>query len=401
MKEELPVGWEWKRLGEVCDKPQYGYTTSASKNKSGPLFVRTTDITNGTIDWNAVPYCDVPPQDNEKYLLQDGDILISRAGSVGASIVVKNPTNAVFASYLIRFKPNDSIISDYLGYFLKSQYFSMQLESSSSGTTLKGINATNLAKIEVPLPPLDVQQKIVSILEKAEETKRLRAQADELTQQLLENVFLEMFGDPRTNPHRWEFRKIKTISEKFSDGPFGSNLKSEHYKSNGIRVIRLQNIGVSNFIDDDKAFISEEHFSTLKRHTCFPRDVIIGTMGSPNLRACMLPDSIPIALNKADCIQCRPHENIAVGEYICHLLNLPSTLQMASNMIHGQTRSRISMGNLSMLEIPIPPLELQRKYAAIVQKLNITQQYQQQSSQELDFLFNALMQKAFTGELMS
>jgi type I restriction enzyme S subunit len=124
-------------------------------------------------------------------------------------------------------------------------------------------------------------------------------------------------------------------------------------------------------------------------------------MGSPNLRACILPNSIKIALNKADCIQCRPCKNIAISEYICHLLNLPYTLQMASNMIHGQTRSRISMGNLSVLEIPIPPLELQQRFAEIVNQLSKTEQYQQQSSQELDNLFNTLMQKAFNGELVS
>jgi type I restriction enzyme S subunit len=210
---------------------------------------------------------------------------------------------------------------------------------------------------------------------------------------------MEMFGDPMRNPKGWEIKKIKDVSEKFSDGPFGSNLKTEHYENIGVRVIRLQNIGIANFLDDNKAYISENHFSTLQKHTCLPGDVLIGTMGYPNLRACIIPKSIELAVNKADCIQCRPNKNLATSEYICQLLNLPSTLDMASNMIHGETRSRISMGQLSTLRIPLPPLSLQQKFARIVEKVESMRQSQNQSKQQIDNLFSTLMQKAFRGEL--
>src|SRR5215475_12026903 len=86
---------------------------------------------------------------------------------------------------------------------------------------------------------------------------------------------------------------------------FGSNLKTSHYRERGVRVIRLQNIGVGKFLDEDKAYISEEHFAALPRHHCFSGDVLIGTLGDPNLRACLQPKRIKRALNKADCILLR------------------------------------------------------------------------------------------------
>ena len=112
---DLPNGWTSAKLGDLCDPSQYGHTAKAGK--SGNIhFLRTTDITSGPIDWNSVPFCDVDQGTLEKYLLRDGDVVISRAGSVGFSCMIRQQKPSVFASYLIRFRPN--INADYFKYFL-------------------------------------------------------------------------------------------------------------------------------------------------------------------------------------------------------------------------------------------------------------------------------------------
>jgi type I restriction enzyme S subunit len=110
-----------------------------------------------------------------------------------------------------------------------------------------------------------------------------------------------MFGDPVANPKGWDLEVLRDIAVKFSDGPFGSNLKSSHYEPEGIRVIRLQNIGLGILLDEDKAFITEAHFEMIAKHRCLPGDVLVGTLGDPNLSDCILPEVIPTTLNKADC----------------------------------------------------------------------------------------------------
>jgi type I restriction enzyme, S subunit len=229
----------------------------------------------------------------------------------------------------------------------------------------------------------------------------MRAQADELARRLIQSVFLEMFGDPVKNPKGWKTEKLKAIPERFSAGPFGSNLKTEHYTDEGIRVIRLQNIGVSKFVDDDRAYISQEHFSILQKHACTSGDVLIGTMGDPNLRACILPDSVALAINKADCVQCRPNQNKVLPEYVCHLLNLPSLLKAASNLVHGETRGRISSGQLANLSIPIPPLSFQERFSRIVEAAEQMISSQNQSQNEIIKNLDSILQKAFTGELVA
>jgi len=162
VKEKLPKGWILTSLGEITDKSQYGWTTRASSNGNLHL-LRTTDITSGKIEWDSVPFCEKEPEDIEKYLLEDGDIVISRAGSVGHSYLLRNPKRSIFASYLIRFKP--LVNRFYLFYFLRSSYYWEAISEKSIGIAMANVNASKLKQIEIPLPPLAEQQRIVNKIE--------------------------------------------------------------------------------------------------------------------------------------------------------------------------------------------------------------------------------------------
>ena len=152
-------------------------------------------------------------------------------------------------------------------------------------------------------------------------------------------------------------------------------MKSEHYVESGIRVIRLGNIGVGRFINNDQSYISEEHYERLKKYTCKAGDIVIGTLGEPNLRACLVPESIEYAINKADCVHYVPRPEILDRYFVCQYINCPETLSLASGMVHGQTRSRISSGQLAEMPIFIPPLELQKQFAAFVKQTDKSKYY--------------------------
>ncbi len=253
---------------------------------------------------------------------------------------------------------------------------------------------------EIPLPPLGDQKRIVHLLRTVEGLIAQRKQHLQHLDDLLKSVFLDMFGDPVRNEKGWEKNVLRDTTLKFSDGPFGSNLKTSHYQNEGIRVIRLNNIGVWNFNDSDKVYVSQQHYeNVLKKHTCLPGDIIIGTMGDPNIRACLLPENISVAINKSDCVLCRTNPKIVSPYYILGLLNNPCALSLISNLLHGQTRTRVSMGQLAKLEIPIPPLERQNQFAVIVKKVEGLKSRYQESLADLQNVYDALSQKAFKGEL--
>jgi type I restriction enzyme S subunit len=261
------------------------------------------------------------------------------------------------------------------------------------------LSTSKINAIVLAVPPLDEQFRIVSVLDHAEQLCLQRRESINLLDSLMNDVFLEMFGDPATNPYRWDVRELGELASIFSDGPFGSNLKSSHYTETGVRVVRLQNIGVGTFVDDDGAYISPEHFHTLRKHTCLPGDVLVGTLGDPNIRACIQPTSIPVALNKADCVQIRANPELSSAAFLCALLNQPSVEAMANSMMLGQTRVRISMGRLRTLKVPVPPRDLQARFSVRIESIRDLSARHRSHLAELDALFASLQHRAFSGTL--
>jgi type I restriction enzyme S subunit len=162
---ELPEGWLWATLGEICSKPQYGWTASADPNGDGLKLLRTTDISPGNINWPTVPACSKLPDDIDKYKLKPGDIVVSRAGSVGISIELTECPNAIFASYLIRFNAMSPIPPRYISLFLKTPSYWSSIVDNTAGIAIPNVNATKLANLKIPLSPFPEQHRIVAKLE--------------------------------------------------------------------------------------------------------------------------------------------------------------------------------------------------------------------------------------------
>jgi restriction endonuclease S subunit len=161
-----PAGWSLKQMSELSAKPQYGWTASATDAGTTRL-LRTTDITKGPIRWSDVPFCSQTPDDLTKYLLREGDLLVSRAGSVGVSALIDQqpPEDSVFASYLIRLRAVDGVIPRYLAYFMQSPSYWEQVRDMSVGVALQNINATKLSALQVQVAPVEEQELIVGLLE--------------------------------------------------------------------------------------------------------------------------------------------------------------------------------------------------------------------------------------------
>ena len=149
----IPTGWRWAKLGDICCKPQYGWTSKASK--TGSLkYLRTSDISSGKINWETVPYCQEIPPEPEKYEIQKNDILVSRAGSVGVSCRIESvPSDVVFASYLIRFQTLECVEPRFIEYYLKSDRYWRAISDCTAGIAIPNVNATKLSSLEMPLAP--------------------------------------------------------------------------------------------------------------------------------------------------------------------------------------------------------------------------------------------------------
>ncbi len=389
---KLPANWKWKKLREICEKPEYGYTTSAKFDGSGPLLLRTTDITNGNIDWQAVPYCAEPPTDEKRYSLKDGDILIARAGSVGASVVIKNPPRSVFASYLIRFRPKKELNASYAGFFLSSDIFRSQLGAKISGTTLPGVNATNLSNVQIPVPSLPTQRKIASILEKAESARERRKEANRLINEFLKSAFLEMFGDPVRNPKGWDKFKVTSLG-KVQTGNTPSRKNSDNY-GNYIEWIKSDNIiNDEMFVSKSREMLSKEGFK--KARFVESGSILVTCIaGSPTSIGNVALTNRKVTFNQ-QINAVKPYQDV-------NPIFLYGLFKMSKQLIQKSTtlgmKRIITKSKFENLVLIKPPLNLQQNFADLVQKVERLKEKQHESERELADLFNSLMQRAFTGK---
>lgn len=276
----------------------------------------------------------------------------------------------------------------YLEYYLNSIDFGKY----TSGTTRKKLNQTKLKTIEVILPPLNIQKKIVEILEKAKKLKEWRVEADELSNEYLKSVFLEMFGDPVKNEKSWKKVKLSELGT-WKSGGTPSRQKKEFFTGN----IPWYTSGELNnmYILDSVENITEEAIENSNAKLIKPNSLLLGMYDTAALKSSIT--TIDSSCNQA----------IAFSElenYNSNIIYVYYAIQIGRKYFMSRQRGiRQKNLNLTMVkdtEIPLPPLELQNQFAQIVQKVEDLKNYQSQSKQEIDNLFNTLMQKAFKGELI-
>lgn len=195
--------WEEKKLGDVADT-QYGYTESASSEAIGPKFLRITDIQNGIVNWDKVPYCRISEEELEKYKLSIEDIVIARTGATtGKSYLIKDNILSVFASYLIRLKlKTKDVLSNFIYQFMQSQLYWTQITDFSKGIAQPGVNAQKLKEIKLLLPTFPEQTEIVRIIDdllvKEQQAKKLAentfAKIDLIKKAILAHAFRGELG---------------------------------------------------------------------------------------------------------------------------------------------------------------------------------------------------------------
>jgi type I restriction enzyme S subunit len=330
---------------------------------------------------------------NNRYF-DAGTLLLAMYGSVGKTAFAGLRMSCNQAILGITPKDKDVIDLRYLKHwFVCNQE---RLVNGARGVALMNISASIVKNLEIPLPSLAEQQRIAAILDAADAHRQNTKALLEKYDQLAQSIFLDMFGDPVTNEKGWEVMKFRAAVKQISDGPFGSNLKSEHYRSAGVRVIRLNNVGVGKFVDGDMAYVDEAHYQNIKKYTCTKGDVLIATMGSPNVRACKFPDHISFAIHKADNVKVRPNEKFLIADFIVAMINSPSIQRMAELDMHGQTRTRVSMGQIAKWIVPIPPVDKQMEFSKAIQAVESQQKSLVHELNKSEALFQSLLQGAFT-----
>lgn len=393
--------WPTVELGDVAKfvrginfKPE----DVVSVGESGSVACMRTKNVQKDLDLSDVWAVPVSFVKREEQMLQDGDILVSSANSwnlVGKCCwVPKLPWKATFGGFISVLRANYSNIEPrYLFHWFSSNRVQTTLRSFGQQTTnISNLNIQRCLQLLIPVPPLEEQRRIAEILDcmEALQAKRLVAlsQLDELTQ----STFIEMFGDPTENTMNWETQKFYEVGTL-------QRGKSKHRPRNAPELLGgkyplIQTGDVANsggYITEYTQTYSELGLRQSKMWSagtlCITIAANIAKTGILTFDACF-PDSV---------VGFIPNEKVRT-EYVQHWMSFLQ--KMLEESAPESAQKNINLKILFDLNIPVPPLELQDKFVSIVHLIEKIKQSQKQSSFEINNLFDALMQKAFAGELV-
>jgi type I restriction enzyme S subunit len=328
------------KLGDVCESVQYGYTASACDQQVGPKFLRITDIVPYFVDWETVPYCNISNEEKNRYKLEIGDIVIARTGATtGYNSLISENIDAVFASYLIRFKLKPDIADNkYVAYVLKSNKYFDFVGNVIGGSAQPGINAKVLSSFEFDLPPLVEQRRVAGILgsldEKIENNRRLIRTAEALARTLFKKHIVS-----NEESEGWENGKISDITA-ITTGKGGA--KSQLKKDGTIPIYGAN--GIMGFTD--KPLLNEQVIISGR----------VGTIGQVRIvnGEAWFSDNVLIFT---------PNENCFYFTYfVLQNLNWGA-------LNRGSSQPLITQGGVNEQEINIPPAAVLQTFNAAVEPL--------------------------------
>ena len=420
-------------ISDLAERPQYGFTASAAIEPIGPKFVRITDLQDGKIDWDIVPFCECA--EPEKYLLQDDDLLFARTGATtGKTHLVKDAERAVFASYLIRLRPKPGVFAGYLHAFFQSDAYWTQISDEKEGSAQPNVNGEKLAALQIPRVELKLQHAIADFLrcvrrrqdgEKVElpelpaplaEQRRVVARIEELAAQIHEARTLryqaaeeaEALGKAGGNAsfieakNSFGSKRLEELTTRITKGE-SPEWQGFNYQDTGPYFIRSQNVLWGSLDPHDAVCIPEAFHAKLSRSQLRTDDVLINLVGASIGRTCCVPAGLGDAnVNQAVGVISLKREYL-LPIFLVHFLLSP----LAQDEIHGgkvdTARPNISLGDIRDLEIPTPPLAEQRRIVAELDALqaevDALKRLQAETAAELAALLPAILDRAFKGEL--
>jgi type I restriction enzyme, S subunit len=353
-------------------------------------------------------------------LAKPGDILISVRAPVGAINRADRQYGIGRGLAAVRFTGVDP---DF-GYHALAR-FSAGLHRVSQGTTFDAIGGTELRRLTLPNYPRHEQRRIAEILDAADEairsTEKLISKLDRMKQGLLHHLLtrgIDKNGELRDSrvhpeqfkesmlgriPSEWEVRRLGEVILSAVDGPFGSNLKTAHYvESPGVRVVRLQNIELDEFINDDKAYVTVSHAKSLQKHDVRAGDLLVASMGDdqhPIARGCVYPEYLGPGIVKADCFRLRADPSAAINGFISLLLSCPWTRSELQRLAQGVTRDRVNLGNLMEFRLALPRVDEQAAALKRVLSLKLRIAAERDALSKLRLVKLGLMEDLLTGHV--
>ena len=287
-------------------------------------------------------------------------------------------------------------VTRYVYHALSSQV--PNLISMGVGGAQPNINQGIIKSLPIPLPPLPEQRRIAAILDQADALRAKRREALAQLDRLTQSIFIEMFGDPVSNPKKWGVKPLSECAERIQIGPFGTQLHEEDYIDGGIPLINPTHLRGGLISPDSSLTVSPEKYTELSNYYLFSGDLIMGRRGEMG-RCAVITQREQGWLCGTGSLFVRPKTDVIHPIYLGLVISFPSMRRFLENVAQGVTMANLNKTIVGALPIAVPPMA---KQLAFLSQLNATQAIKRHSLDslaELDTLFASLQHRAFQGEL--
>ncbi|MBQ7903190.1 MAG: restriction endonuclease subunit S [Oscillospiraceae bacterium] len=387
------------RLGDISTLITKGTTPTSlgfGFTESGINFVKIESISDNG-DFLKDKFAHINYECNEKLKrsqLQENDILFSIAGAIGRTAIVTNdilPANTNQALAIIRI-PQGVINYKYLLYALNSDGIINQANKQKQGVAQLNLSLQNIADLDIPIPSEQVQNKIVETIGQLDNIIHKRKQQLSKLDELVKSRFIELFGDPETNPYEWEKVTVEEVCSSIVRGPFGSALKKEFFVEPSETTYKVyeQKHAIQKSAAIGTYYVTAKKFAELRRFECVAGDILMscsGTMGE----LYQLPEGCEKGLiNQALC-------KFTLNERILPIVFLTYMKQTIGNLeTKGSGIQNIAaVSYVKTMPINLAPMEVQEQFATFVEQTDKSKLAIQQSLEQLETLKKSLMQQYF------
>jgi len=381
---KLPDGWEELELKDVVSFEK------KSKRKAGD-----------GLDAGKYKFFTSSPVQS-KYLDEadfEGDALIFGTGGSASVHYCAEPFSATTDCYIAKSR-SENVLPKAVYYYLL--YRLDLVKKGFKGAGLKHVSKEHLKKISILLPPIDQQEKIISILDQADQLTQHRQQADQLTKQYLQSTFYEMFGDPVTNPKGWEVKELAQVCNEIYRYP---TFYGFEYVEEGVPVVRIGDIledgSVSSRISD-YVFVDLQISEQYPRTVLEMNDILMAVRGdgSTAKKIGIVKEETVIGGNiSPNLLRIKVDDKMVNPDYAYYFLTSKGGQSLLKRLIRRAAKKTITATRIKKIKIPKPPIELQNHFGDIVTDVDKLHHYQQKSSEQINDFFNSIMQRAFRGEL--
>lgn len=366
--------------------------------KGTKKYIATGDVDKSIItNYTEVYFSKRPSRANRE--VEIGDILLAKMKDTNKVLLINEENkNYIYSTGFFTIKPKEEVVlKEYIYYLLKSSYFQMKKDENTSGATQKALNNQGLKKINIPVPSIEKQKQIISVIQALEDVITKRKQQIEALSALKQSVFFDMFDTVSTNKYNFKIDILGNYTTLVTSGstPRGG---AKSYLDEGIPLIRSQNVLWNEFDISDVAYIAEETHESMRRSQLNNKDVLFNITGASIGRCSVYEgDNNSANVNQHVCI-IRLNDKINPYYLSYFLTGIEFQKNVVSKNI-GATRQAFNYTQIKNFNLLIPDISLQNEFEAKVKQIDASISSAKESLMQLNSLSDALLHKAFNGEL--